>query len=122
MTLHYKQRDEARRLFTEENWSIAELENKYKCKMSTYIIPNWMREDRAEKERARKQRITNNKRKLLAEKRRIEREKLKKERSRPLSKSDGEKVLAIADKHCINKDYKTDDKSKMINNFLMRAW
>ena len=122
MSVNWRERDEARKLYVEQDWSIRELENKYNRTMTDVWIPQWMREDRVEKERARKQRITNTKRKLAAEKRKRERAKKIKERSRILPKREGEKILAIADKHCVNKDYKTDGKSRMINRFLTRAW
>jgi len=52
--INYKLKDEARRLYLDEKWSIMELQNKFGCTMSTAWIPEYFRNDRAERLRAKR--------------------------------------------------------------------
>jgi len=70
--LSYKERDEARRLYQKEGWSLKELEVKFGQKMTDYVIPQYLRTAREERIRARKQRVINNRRMIAAEKKRRE--------------------------------------------------
>jgi len=49
--IDYQQRDQARDLYTDHDYSLKELEIKFNCKISDYIIQPWRREAKAESKR-----------------------------------------------------------------------
>jgi len=107
--LTYQQRDQARDLYTNHDWSLNELKVKYGCNISERIIPMWMQRARADRLR----------------KTSIEKAKAKKKADKlvRLNRKEAKQVKAIS-----NKIRKFDLKSVTINikqcpinRYLMRA-
>jgi len=121
----WKKRAEARRLYEDEDWSIAELENIFGCTMTDFWIFPWMIRKRNAYELAKQQREAKNRK--LAEAYRIKHERRLalevKERSRKLRKREAKQVRAMANAISMDNAFARGNNLKQcpINNFNTRS-
>jgi len=97
----FRVKDLAQILYTEHDYGIKELETEFERTMTTYYLPEWIKTDRAELIRARKQRVIKNRRALA-----------RKAKKKPVKLNKAEKVKVKA---MSNKIRKFDIKSVKIN-------